>query len=73
MLREKGDVIFMNRAAILQAIQELLGEMLALLPIAEEPTMAPTSLRLAGVFNNGKTPPTDEGGALWLEEQRRGE
>lgn len=69
----------MNRAAILRAIQalapdeqeELLGELLARLPLAEEPAAAPTSARLAGLFDNGQAPPTDEQVARWLDERRQ--
>lgn len=58
----------MNRATIIQAIQTLpveeqgalLRELLDLLPLADEPLTTPNSSRLAGIFSNGKTPPTDE-------------
>ncbi len=69
----------MNRTTILKAIQELsveeqeelIGEILALLPIAAEPTVRPNSSRLAGVFNTGQTPPTDVQVAEWLDEHRQ--
>jgi hypothetical protein len=69
----------MDRATILQAIQELpqdeqealLSELLARLPLEKDPPVAPNSSRLAGIFSHGKTPPTDEEVVQWLDEHRQ--
>lgn len=68
----------MNRAAILQAIQELppeeqdalVSELLDTFAGVKEPPVTPHSSRLVGIFANGKTPPTDEEVAQWLGEHR---
>jgi hypothetical protein len=69
----------MSRAAILQAIQALpleeqealLHDLLALLPVAEKPLIAPNSSRLAGLFDNGSPAPADAEVTAWLEEHRQ--
>ena len=68
----------MNRATILQAIQalspeeqeELVSELFSLFAGIKEPPAAPQVSRLAGIFTNGKAPPTDEEVAHWLAEHR---
>jgi hypothetical protein len=69
----------MDRATILQAIQELpqdeqealLSELLDRLPLEKEPPIAPNSSRLAGIFSHSQIPPTDEEVAQWLDEHRQ--
>lgn len=68
----------MNRTTILQAIQALppeeqealVSELFDLFAGVKEPPTSPHASRLAGIFNNGKTPPTDEEVAQWLDEHR---
>jgi hypothetical protein len=70
----------LDRQTILRAVQSwpaeeqmaLVREILeqAPAPIVEEPRVAPNSASLAGLIANGKTPPTDEEVAQWLDERR---
>lgn len=77
--RGKRGTKLMTRNAILQAIQalppeeqeELIGEVLARLPLLEEPISSPNSSRLAGIFSNGQPPPSDAQVAQWLNERRQ--
>lgn len=49
-------------------VREILEQVPA--PIVEEPRQPPNSAGLAGLIANGKTPPTDEEVAQWLDERR---
>jgi hypothetical protein len=49
-------------------VQEILEQVRA--PLVEEPRLPPDSAGLAGLIANGKTPPTDEEVAQWLDERR---
>jgi hypothetical protein len=70
--------MFMTRTEILHAIQELpadeqehlLDDLLDLMPVAKEPPAMPHTSHLAGIFNTGTKPPTDEDVTRWLEEHR---
>lgn len=68
----------LDRDTILQAIRDwppdeqmaLVREILEQVrtPLVEEPLAPPDSLGLAGLLANGKTPPSDEEVAQWLDE-----
>jgi len=68
----------LDRTTILQAIQELppeeqeelVSELFTLFSGVKEPPLSPHTSRLAGIFNTGKTAPTDEEVAQWLAEHR---
>jgi len=70
----------LDRQTILRTVQTWTAEeQLALVreileqvptPLVEEPRVAPNSAGLAGLIANGKTSPTDEEVAQWLDERR---
>jgi hypothetical protein len=78
VLSRKKGCFMMDRVTILQAIQELpqeeqeelISELIDRFASMKEPPLTPHTSRLAGIFHNGKTPPTDEEIAQWLDERR---